>query len=192
VPIRKFVLLRTMEGPVVVPRREWSYDGNVLTTNDRPSAPRAFLSGNNHHAEIWCDTKKETWSAEVVSMHEAAQRSRARQGLAVERGEEDGHHFVMSLSEGEVLHMRHRETRELGYFVVAKLSESEGIVFVPHWDARSAGGRINAEGEKVVGSGRSSFALKPSHLKTLGVDPATPPYKVRVDPLGNVTRIEKD
>jgi hypothetical protein len=73
----------------------------------------------------------------------------------------------MSLCEGEMLLMKHKHRSEVGYFVVAKLDKPQTIVLVPHWDARAATPRKNAEGNKVPDSNREQFSITPSDLKEL-------------------------
>lgn len=103
-----------------------------------------------------------------------------------------GGRFVMSLAEGEMLHMKHKETGEVGYFVVAKLDKPRTVVLVPHWDARAATERKDAEGNKVPDSKREQFSIVPSDLKTLAPPGHEHAVKVRVSPLGRVTILEKD
>ena len=103
-----------------------------------------------------------------------------------------GGRFVMSLCEGETLHMQHKQTGEVGYFVVAKLDKPRSIVVVPHWDARAATGRKDAEGRKVLNSQREQFAVTPTDLKTLAPPGYDHAVKVRVGPLGDVHVLERD
>lgn len=100
--------------------------------------------------------------------------------------------FVMSLCEGEMLYMLHKVTRRPGYFVVAKLDKPRSIVLVPHWDARAAGERQDAEGRKVPDSRRDQFAVSPVQLKELAPPGHAHAQKVRVTPLGAVTFLDKD
>ncbi len=92
--------------------------------------------------------------------------------------------FVMSLSEGEMLKMKHKQTKEVGYFVVAKLDKPQSIVVVPHWDARAATERKGSDGKKVSDSKREQFAVTPSDLKELAPPGEDQAVKVRVSPLG--------
>jgi len=103
-----------------------------------------------------------------------------------------GGRFVMSLAEGEMLHMKHKGTGEVGYFVVAKLDKPRTVVLVPHWDARAATERKDAEGNKVPDSKREQFSVTPSDLKALAPPGRDHAVKVRVSPLGVVTILEKD
>ncbi len=116
----------------------------------------------------------------------------------VDRSDNDdkGGEFVMSLCEGEMLLMRQKGTTsgpdEIGYFVVAKLDKPQGIVLVPHWDARAAGERKDAEGKPVPDSKRDQFTATPIDLKTLAPPGKSHAVKVRVSPLGKVTELERD
>ncbi|MBK9119357.1 MAG: HNH endonuclease [Phycisphaerales bacterium] len=107
-----------------------------------------------------------------------------------------GGQFVMSLCEGEMLFMKHKQTGEVGYFVVAKLdrsaSGSDRIVLVPHWDARAATERKDAEGRKVTDSKRNQFAVTPADLQSLAPPDHNHAVKVRVTPLGNVQILNRD
>lgn len=112
----------------------------------------------------------------------------------VNRNDDDtkGGAFVMSLCEGEMLHMRHKDTGEVGYFVVAKLDKPQSIVLVPHWDARAAGERKDAEGKVVPESARDQFSATPGDLRRLAPPGKPHAVKVRVSPLGVVTELERD
>lgn len=110
----------------------------------------------------------------------------------VDRNDTDAGRFVMSLCEGEMLWMKHKKTGEEGYFVVAKLDKPQAIVLVPHWDARAAGERKDAEGKKVPHSKRDQFAATPSDLKTLAPEGQPHARKVRVSALGEVSLLDGD
>ncbi len=94
--------------------------------------------------------------------------------------------FVMSLCEGEMLYMKHKRLDEVGYFVVAKLDKPQSIVLVPHWDARSATGRKDAEGKKVPDSKREQFPITPSDLKELAPPGHSHAMKACVTSLGEI------
>lgn len=132
-----------------------------------------------------------------------AERRRLRTVLAaiekahplVNRSDDDalGGRFVMSLCEGEMLWMQHKERpRELGYFVVAKLDKPSTVVLVPHWDARAAGERKDAENRPVPGSAREQFRATPGDLRSLAPAGHAHAVKVRISPLGVVTILERD
>lgn len=112
----------------------------------------------------------------------------------VDRRDDDqkGGRFVMSLSEGETLHMKHKQTGEVGYFVVAKLDKPRSIVVVPHWDARKAGPRKDPDGKVVPDSQRDQFAITPTDLKTLAPPGRDHAVKVLVSPLGVVRELKGD
>jgi len=93
----------------------------------------------------------------------------------------------MSICEGEMLLMKHKNgSGEVGYFVVAKLDKPQGIVLVPHWDARSATQRKDAEGKKVPDSEREQFTITPSDLKELAPPEHPHAVKIQVSPLGKI------
>lgn len=98
----------------------------------------------------------------------------------------------MSLCEGETLYMKHKKTKEAGYFIVAKLDSDRQFHVVPHWDARAAGERKDAEGKKIAGSAREMFAVTPKDLKNLAPPGHPHAVKVRVSPLGRVTILDQD
>ncbi|MFO0916529.1 MAG: HNH endonuclease domain-containing protein [Pirellulales bacterium] len=121
----------------------------------------------------------------------------------VDRRDDDanGGRFVMSLCEGDTLLMRRKADKRgespgpVSYFVVAKLERKEGsvgIVLVPHWDARTAGERTDADGNKVPNSKREQFTATPTDLKVLAPPGERHAVKVRVSPLGRITRLERD
>lgn len=104
----------------------------------------------------------------------------------IDRSDTTDGRFVMSLCEGETLFMRHKKKGELGYFVVAKLNKSPGILLVPHWDARPAGEQKDAEGKTIPDSAREEFMATLTDLKELAPTGHPHAVKVRVGPLGDV------
>lgn len=110
----------------------------------------------------------------------------------VDRSDNDDGRFVMSLCEGEMLLMKHKRTGKVSYFVVAKLDKPQSIVVVPHWDARAATERKDAEGRKVPDSKRDQFAVTPTDLQELAPPGRLHAVKVRVSPLGHVTELPGD
>jgi len=237
VPIRSFVLLRTMSEPVLLTRKRPDYATGKMVADDDPASQRAYLGGNNHHIEIRVakgKTGKEVWSGEIVSAFEASQRKLARlralrtaeiprptqfrelpiaernrltpilraieaQHPIVDRSDnpDKGGTFIMSLAEGEMLYMKrkqtgelkHEKTEELGYFVVAKLDKPQQIVLVPHWDARAAGKRKDADGKLIEHSERDQFSATPTDLKTLAPPDEAHAIKIHVSPLGKITTL---
>lgn len=105
-----------------------------------------------------------------------------------------GGRFVMSLCEGEMVYMRHKErpADPPTYFVVAKLDKPQTVVLVPHWDARRAGGRKDSAGNKVPDSAREQFAATPEDLRRLAPPGHDHAVKVRVSPLGDVEVLKRD
>lgn len=201
VPIKRVKLLRTIKKPVVVHRRRWDdvrnrwvrdtgNDGD-LAPNQRSRSDRAYVGGKNHHIEIREDGQG-NWTGTIVTMFEAAQRVRREKLPAVDRLDDPhkGGRFIMSLAQGETVCMRHKETGEVGYFVVFKLDQPQTIHFKWHWDARRDKGEKDDRGQDIPGSKREDIPVTAKQLKSLAPPDAAAPYKVAVDPLGNVRRIQ--
>lgn len=211
VPIKSVVLLRTIKDPVVIRRRVFDPATGKTAPDDDPRTRdrsiRVYESGNNHHVEIRQDPHGR-WTGTVVTAFRAACRVRRRcaavtcEGCrgasgyvpseggksvpAVDRSDHGEDWFVMSLSKGETLHMRHPETGEPGYFVVAKMRSDDARVFlIQHWDARPDKPPENQAKRELIPVGIS-------RLKDLGAQAGQPPRKVRVSPLGEITPLEKD
>jgi len=110
----------------------------------------------------------------------------------VDRTDTDEGQFVMSLAEGEALHMRHPKTNEPGYFVVFKLDKPSTVHLIHHWDARRSQPRKDDEGNAIAHSQRESIPLPVSKMRDLGIEPGKPPVKVRVSPLGDVMPLIHD
>ena len=191
VPIRTVVTIGPISDPIKVPVRDPNTGRQAL--NPRTGTPlfRYHISRNNHHVEIMADVNTGDWSprnGKCVSMFEAAARVRPpkKSGLArppspdpVNRQDEPGHKFVMSLSEGEMVHAtRPDRPARPDYFVVVKL-DSTRIFFAPHWDART---------EKAQDRWSATYA----GLKHCGPANDRPPFKVRVSPLGQAVPVHHD
>ena len=191
VPIKRMVLLRSMNDPVIVPRRRWNEQFGKWEIDESPKASRAYVGGNNHHIEIRTNDKGE-WSGEIVSMHEAARRARMYKTDPVDRSYDldRGGAFVMSLAEGETVYMRHKQTGVPGYFVVVKLVKPATIEFKAHWDARRATGEQNEQGELIADSKRESNPVSAAQLAGLAAPGEATPIKVVVNPLGEIQRVE--
>jgi len=111
----------------------------------------------------------------------------------VNRSDNDDGRFVMSLCEGEMLWMKNKATGELDYLVVAEIEKAKKrVIVVPHWDARRATARKNAEGKQIPRSKRDEFAATPSDLKELAPPGEPHARKVYVTPLGIVTLLDRD
>lgn len=196
VPIKRVILLRTMKDPVIISRRRFDYkqqrwvrdtarSQGPIHSSVRTRADRAYVGGNNHHIEIRED-KNCRWSGRIIPTFEATRRVRSQKMDAVDRSDDDskGGRFIMSLSEGETVYMRHKETEEPGYFVVFKLDKPQKIQFKPHWDARRAKGEKDENGNLIEGSEREEIPVSASQLKDLAPPGHLTPIKVTVDPLG--------
>lgn len=113
--------------------------------------------------------------------------------------DEKGGRFIMSLCEGEMLMMKRKPAKDgdplgpVGYFVVAEIERpKKRVVLVPHWDARAAGERKDAEGKKVPHSKREEFTVTPSDLLKLAPPGKPHAVKVRVSPLGKIKDLVRD
>jgi CRISPR-associated endonuclease Csn1 len=126
--------------------------------------------GNNHHIVYWAegDGENEKWSADVVTMWDAAKRARA--GLPpIDRTPPDGKRFVMSLSAGEMFEIVGHDG-EVQLCVVRKLDQrSKRVYFKLHWDARETD-ELNKE----------NLYFSPGRMQKVGAK------KVTVDPLGRI------
>ncbi len=107
----------------------------------------------------------------------------------INRNDTDKGRFVMSLSKGEIVHMRHPETQEAGYFVVFKIDSTNIIHFTPHTDANPASSNI--KGTRIredVSKGLSPDDLRQNIIfNDKGV-----PEKVKISPLGEIKVFERD
>lgn len=191
VPIKSAVCLKTILNPIDLPGKRRHPATGRKVADPSPDRKRIYVSGNNHHIEIRQDPRGR-WLGTVVTAFQAAARTRRTdpkgQPLpAVDRTDDDSGTFVMSISEGETLHMVHPETGEPGYFVLFKIDPNARMHFIHHWDARPSKGSDQMACRQDVGRG-----IVPQKLKTLGVRPDQPPVKVRIDPLGKPTPMPGD
>lgn len=200
VPIKSVITIAPISGPVKIAVKD-PYT-RKQAVNPRTGQPlfRFHISRNNHHMEILEDIETGEWSGEVVTVFQATQRirpSRRPDGTpgkpqpAVDRSDRDGKRFVMSISEGEALYMRHPKTGDVGYFVVFKLKPARAY-FIHHWDARRSIFEKDENGKDIPGTKREEIDMTPGDLKNLGPEPGKPPVKVRVDPLGQVRPLHHD
>jgi len=179
VSVKSVILLCTINDPVVIPRRKWDASLDQMVVDDDPRANRVYIGGSNHHIEIREDNETNRWSGRVVSTFDAVRRVRIENEPAVDRSAHDGEEFVMSLAEGEMIHARRKDRPDepASYYVVCKLDKAGNRIHcAPHWDARKA-------------SEQDRWSVTPANLRSCGPTPTTPPYKVRVGPLGDVTRL---
>jgi CRISPR-associated endonuclease Csn1 len=198
-PIKGVVLLRTIAEPVIIPRKRFDLiRGTMVPEMDprdpqkpHPRSKRVYIGGNNHHVAIRERERKRKgltvtdWAGELIATFLAARRVRIDKRCAVDRSNTGKGRFIMSLAEGEMIYARRwdpKAKQAVGspdYFVVCKLDKSGDscrIHFAPHWDARKA-------------SEQNRWDVTPGDLRECGPEPGTPPYKVRVSPLGDVRRI---
>lgn len=153
-------------------------------------AIRVYETQNNHHIEIR-ENEKGKWTGNVVTNFDAARRlkpaksSNLKPVSAVDRIDNKDGQFIMSLSIGEMVKMKHPETQEPGYFVVFKIDSPNTIHFTPHNDAGRA-----KETDKTPK--REDISLSSAQFKLFGVENGKPPVKVWVSPLGKVKEIFKD
>lgn len=111
----------------------------------------------------------------------------------VDRRDNEKEKFVLSLAMGETVWMKHPETKLPGYFVVFKI-DSNRVHFIRHTDARKDKGIRDNATQVLPGSQREDIGggIAPSKLRALAVEPFTYPVKVRINPLGEATVIERD
>lgn len=126
--------------------------------------------GNNHHIIYWAEGEgaREKWTAEVVTMWDAAQRARSSLP-AVDTSPPEGKRFVMSLSIGEMFEMV-GDDGEIQLCVVRKMDQrSRRVYYKLHTDARETE-RIN----------KDNLYLSPKKMLEKSA------RKVTVDPLGRI------
>ncbi len=189
VPIKTITMLLAMSDPIII--------------RGKDGVERYFMGGNNHHMEILEDESTGAWSSLCWSMKTVARRARPPKGekklplvigRQLEQLKADGtlpddlaanykdKRFVMSLAIGEVLFLRHKETKVPGYFVVYKLDDTSAYVH-PHWDARRASG-------KAIESSREEIKLSAGQIQQLVVTPEK--IKVAISPLGDMVALAND
>ncbi len=128
--------------------------------------------GNNHHIVYWAEGEgegeNEKWSADVVTMWDAA--NRARSGLPpIDKEPPKGKRFVMSLCAGEMFEMVGSDG-EIQLCVVRKLDQrSRRVHYKLHTDAREAD-KVN----------KDNLYLSPKKMLECSA------RKVTVDPLGRI------
>lgn len=190
VPIKRVILLYTITDAICVPRKCWNPMFDYMVRDESPNAIRAYMGYNNHHIEIREDATGK-WSGVVISAFEATRRIRSEKKPAVDRSDNaKTGRFVMSLSEGDTVHMRDKDTGESGYFVVFKLDKPSTIHFKYHWDARRATGEKSSEGEIIAVTKRKDIEVPASLLRNLAPWGEETPVKVDVVPLHPPRRVE--
>ncbi|MBN2182090.1 MAG: type II CRISPR RNA-guided endonuclease Cas9 [Sedimentisphaerales bacterium] len=197
VPIRRFTLLRA---PTVKPilRKRWNPKTGKMEYDENNRSVRLYEPQNNHHIEIRED-KKGKWKYEVVTNYDAAQRVRPpkasglRPQTAVNREDTKDGKFVMSLSIGETVYMKHPETRKPDFFVVFKIDGNGLIHFTPHHDAGRAKETETCQTrEDIKLPGKLTGGLTVAQLQILGVEKNKSPQKVWVGPLGDIKPLIRD
>jgi hypothetical protein len=196
VPVRRIRILWTLNEVKVVPRKKYNpatakKEYLPLIKDKDKKSNRVYQTRNNHHIEIREDDKGK-WSGNVITNFNAAMRlkpskaSGVKPSSAVDRdnNSKDGK-FVMSLSIGEMVKMKHPKTKEPGYFVVFKIDSSKTIHFTQHNDAGRA-----KETEKT--QKREDISTSPAQLKLLGIEDNKPPVKIYISPLGEVKELLGD
>lgn len=125
-------------------------------------------------------------------MYDAAVRAKKLRVDPVDRCSDDERGtFVMSLSIGDIIYMRDKETNKPGYFVVAKLDSATGRAFLSsHWDARRSVGEKDEEGNLIVDSKRRTEPYPPSKMQQLAPPGFDTPVKMMVSPLGEARPVE--
>jgi hypothetical protein len=197
VPIKSVSLLRTMKGPVVVPRRVFDYETMIWEVIKDDKAYRAHVGGNNHHLEIR-ENARGRWSGSVVSMKEASDRAKKLHVDPVDRSSDAVRgQFMMSLAIGEIVFMREKgedgEPGRAGYFVVVKLDGRKGretAEFCAHWDARRAVGEKDDDNQLIAGTKRRTFPVSPAQMQDLAPPGHATPVKVMITPLSDVYVVE--
>ncbi len=201
VPVRRVTLVRRPT-VVEVKRKRWNAKTEKMEAVSNKKSGRYYEPQNNHHVEIR-ENKKGKWVGEVITNFEAAKRVRVKRPRpkpkgwspppAVNREDTRKGRFVMSLSIGEMMYMRHPETQEPDYFVVFKIDGTGTIHFTSHWDAgrNKATDKCPAR-EDIKLPGNKTGGLSPAQLQDLGVDDGKPPQKVWVGPLGDVKVLVRD
>ncbi|MCH8853154.1 MAG: hypothetical protein IID41_10955 [Planctomycetes bacterium] len=189
VPIKSVITIGPISDPVKIAVKDPISGRQAINPRTGEPVFRYHISRNNHHMTIREDIKTGKWTGEVTTMFDATQRVRRDKIPAVDRSDSKSIRFIMSLSEGETIHAcrwdpkRSSASGAPGYFVVMQLNRKEGgqdtIEFLAHWDARPR-------------KGQDRWSVTPSDLKNCGPESGRPPYKVRVSPLGKVTRLERD
>jgi hypothetical protein len=185
-PVRKVRLLWKLNEVKEVRRKGFDYENS--SPQAKRKSLRVYQTQNNHHIEIRekASEKGEVkWSGDVVTNFDAAERIRRNNEPIIDKSESEKGKFVMSLSKGEIVHMRYSETQEANYFVVFKIDKA--IHFTPHTDANPASSR-----KKDVKL-REEIPLVPNDLrKAIVFTEGGVPEKVKISPLGEVEVLVND
>ncbi len=187
-PVRKVRLLWKLNEVVEIARKGFDYK-NSSPERIRKSL-RVYQTQNNHHIEIREKTGKKgnvKWSGEVITNFKAAKRARIDKTAIVDKNENKNGKFVMSLSKGEIVHMKLPEKKGADYYVVFKIDPSKTVHFTPHTDANPASSK--KKGVKL----REDIALVPNDLRqNIIFNENNVPEKVKISPLGEVRVLVND
>ncbi len=159
-----------MESGVPIKRVRMLEESETFRQVSNPRCSQFVKPGNNHHIIYWAegDGDREKWSADVVTMWDAAQRARAGKS-PIDRTPPKGKRFVMSLSAGEMFEMVGSDG-EISLCVVRKMDQrSKRVYYKLHTDARETD-LVN----------KDNLYLSPKRMQEAGAK------KVTVDPLGRI------
>ena len=199
-PVRKVKLLWKLNEIVEIPRKKFDFESGKIVKDNNFKSLRVYQTQNNHHIEIREKVSKKgevEWTGEVITNFDAAKRVRVKPPKprpagwappsAVNREDTDKGRFVMSLSKGEVVHMKHLKTQESNYFVVFKIDPNKTIHFTPHMDANPASSK--KDGVKI----REDIPLVPDDLrKNIIFNEKGVPEKVKISLLGKIEVLAND
>jgi len=180
-PVRRVRLLWKLNEVRAIRRKGFDYESS--SPQAKRKSLRVYQTQNNHHIEMREKINKKgqvRWRGDVITNFDAAARARKEGAHIVNKSTSEKGEFVMSLSKGEMVHMKVPETQESGYFVVFKIEANKRIHFTPHTDANPA---------KL----RKDIALVPDDLRqNILVDENGVPRKVKISPLGEVRVLVRD
>ncbi len=189
-PVRKVRVLWKLNEVKEIPRKKYDFESGSIMKDNNYKSLRVYQTQNNHHIEMREKVNKKgevKWSGEVITNFDAARRVRAEKKPIIDRNENKNGKFVMSLARGEMVHMRHPDTKEANYFVVFKIDSSKAIHFTAHTDANPASSK--QKGVKL----REDIPLVPDMLRQhIIFSENGTPEKVRISPLGEVKVLISD
>ena len=187
-PVRKVRLLWKLNEVKAIRRKGFDYKSSSAQAKRR--SLRVYQTQNNHHIEIREKINKKgaaRWSADVITNFDAATRAREKKGTIIDRSEGKKGRFVMSLSKGEMVHMKLSESQGPDYFVVFKIDSSGAIYFARHADANPATSR------KPGATLREPIRLVPDDLRqNILRDDNGVAKKVKISALGEVRVLARD
>ncbi len=198
VPVRRVTLVRRPTVTPPVKRKQWNMSTGKKEPDPKPRSIRYYEPQSNHHIEIR-ENKQGKWIGQVVTNFDATKRvrpskdSEEKPQSAVNRSDTSIGKFMMSLSIGEIIYMKHPETGEADYFVVFKIDGNGTIHLTPHWDAgRDKETEKCTAREDIKLKGKKTGGLKGADLQNFGVEGDKPPQKVWIGPLGDTKILTLD